>query len=578
MTEWQNSLSRRLEIENHARVAERRPNTSSSNASRASSRASSKMTIHSSKHGRQRRGERLISKLQLKRALKHGKRTLVRPGVYKYQHQGITFVYDETTRREITSYVSVLDIPFEAVTTTEHTTHARALANIRSNPISVTSHSVLLVDTSGSMRNSDVQGSRSRLSAVFLSIAEDFIKPRIKSKIAGSTDAISLIQMSESANIVFTHLPTDWHTYNKVLEMYKDGFLAAKGHCCYKPSLEVAQEILQPYDSASCQLCLVVFSDGRPSDCSVFKTSPNVASQKIVESVETMASGLGNRLTVRTIGIGSANEFTTLQQMADAATQYGSKGHLELPNFSSSGLRAAVSSISTELTESQLNASSNGPARVMRMQRENQNQIPALTEAVTSKDFGIHMLPNVKRRVYDHFSQTHFREVPLQHNDARGIAIRKKAFGEGSERFAFQFFEVGADGSSVVGEAMVAKTTRFVDQDKNFSKRFSMLQYHAQLLAEQFNSKLNSIPVIDCSRVEFLRSSIYEITKPDGSTMSAIVEPLLFNKWQKWNSNNGVSLISILCWWIQNCVGLSLNIVLFVSSGPKRARPRRKHV
>ena len=85
---------------------------------------------------------------------------------------------------------------------------------------------------------------------------------------------------------------------------------------------------------------------------------------------------------------------------------------------------------------------------------------------------------------YDHYSETKFREVPMQKQKARGVAIRKKAFGEGSERFAFQFFEIESDGATVVGDALVAKTTRFVDQDKNFAKRFSMLQYHAQLLAQ----------------------------------------------------------------------------------------------
>ena len=243
------------------------------------------------------------------------------------------------------------------------------------------------------MRNSDVQGTRSRLSSVFLSIAEDFIKPRIKSSMRGSWDAISLVQMGESATTVFTHLPTDWNTYNRVLEMYKDGVLAAKGHSCYQPSIQVAQDLLVPYDSASCQLCLVAFSDGRPSDHSVFKTSEEAAKQRIVEGVENMASILGNRLTIRTIGIGSADQFSALKELANAATKYGSKGQLELPNFSSSSLRAVVSSISTELTEGQLNTF-NVPNRIQRIQRENQREIPALREVVTRDEFDIFLLPN----------------------------------------------------------------------------------------------------------------------------------------------------------------------------------------
>ena len=139
----------------------------------------------------------------------------------------------------------------------------------------------------------------------------------------------------------------------------------------------------------------------------------------------------------------------------------------------------------------------------------------------------------------------------MQHADARGVAIRKTAFGEGTEHFAYQFFEVTGDGRSVVGDALVAKEPRFVvgqgellSSNMKSSARSCRLQGQAQKLAELFNSKLDAIPKLDpqTARVEFLACSVYTLKDAKaGISHSVLVEPRLFGKFQKWNSNNGVS-------------------------------------
>ena len=103
-------------------------------SSKATSRATTKMTIRSSKHGRQRRGVRQKSKRQLQRALKHGKRTKLRQGVTKHEHQGITFIYDYFKRREITSYVSALNMAYHDIRQSDYDAHVAAHATHRSNP------------------------------------------------------------------------------------------------------------------------------------------------------------------------------------------------------------------------------------------------------------------------------------------------------------------------------------------------------------------------------------------------------------------------------------------------------------
>jgi hypothetical protein len=277
-----------------------------------------------------------------------------------------------------------MDPPFYNLREQEKEIHFLARKDLK-RISACTSHSVLLIDTSGSMRNSDVQGCRSRLSAVMYSIAMDFVSRRIMSGVASSSDAISIILMGETPTLWIDAWPTDWRTYNVILKAYKSGWVHPHGHACFRPSIEMAEKILLRYDSSSCRLMLGVFSDGRPSDASVFRTSWKMGTQSICESIESMASRLGNRLAIHTIGMGSVSEFEMFQDICACALSYGCEASVELPSLSTSGLGAAVSSIASSLTETR----DESPRRVRRVTREKENTMPVLTEWVDTKEFSI---------------------------------------------------------------------------------------------------------------------------------------------------------------------------------------------
>jgi hypothetical protein len=140
----------------------------------------------------------------------------------------------------------------------------------------------------------------------------------------------------------------------------------------------------------------------------------------------------------------------------------------------------------------------------------------------------------------------------LQHPEAFGVAIKKRAFGEGQERLAFQFFEIAEDGRTVVGAPMVSKESRYIDDSSDgvlgdwkardkFAKRFCKMQHKARTAAQLFNEKLNSIDTLDPNtpRVSFLDCSVYYVTPPVGEEVATIVERRLEGKFSKWNNNNG---------------------------------------
>ena len=130
------------------------------------------VTVLSSAHGRQRRSERLISKRDLQAAVKYGERapSYTDKGELRwmYTFRGIVYITDETSRHEITSWplpafgfdVSLVDITQPMLKA--HRAAKRALGN----PASWTSHTVAVVDQSGSMRNTDVDGGATRSDAV----------------------------------------------------------------------------------------------------------------------------------------------------------------------------------------------------------------------------------------------------------------------------------------------------------------------------------------------------------------------------------------------------------------------------
>jgi hypothetical protein len=142
--------------------------------------------LESGVHGRERREERNIEKIDLQRAKRYGMKEPARFGRTKYTYGGIVFIYDPVENREVTSFESpdissavsgtkyskpiLLDTKVEVETENAKNLHKsmqRLLTNTREGKRNWTSHSVLIVDMSGSMRRDDVNGARCRSDGVW---------------------------------------------------------------------------------------------------------------------------------------------------------------------------------------------------------------------------------------------------------------------------------------------------------------------------------------------------------------------------------------------------------------------------
>ena len=579
-------------------VVKGKPSFSSSSSSSVADSQTSVTSYKETEHARLRRQQRGIDQKDLKAAIRYGTRRphiwghhhnhtkkqnhhhqqhhhhssrRNDPNVYRYSYNDIHYIVNDTTKEEITCYTTPITLEPVLITEQMEEMHLQAIQTIQEDLNSWTSHTVMVIDTSGSMRNSDMWGSRNRLQGVWMSIALDFVAQRLESGTGTSTDVISIITMGGGDHpepllpqILFREVPTTWVLYNEIVTMYNRQLSKPQGHGYFVPSLLVAEELLKRNTNASCAAALIFLSDGAPSDTGPMKH------QMILETVESLAQQFGRRLVFTAVGFGALDAFDTLQNMVDAAKDYGTIAELKLPGMTSSSLGVTFTSIATSLTSTQtemteLGGGSNSTSTIQRkvrdVCRESRKKASQPLAVISTEDFDIYHCSNVKRTVRieakDSFGRKYecYEAAELQHPNARFVAISKGAFGEGAERFAYRFYELADDGRTIVGVPMVAKESRMVsdavhtattskkDARKKFEDTFIMTQQIASRLAKRFNEHIQTNPRIhkNTPQISFLDCSVYELNDSVIGKYSVLVENRLDqNQWYKWNSNNGL--------------------------------------
>jgi hypothetical protein len=181
------------------------------------SKNTSLITILSSEHGRLRREQRDIDKRDLQKALKYGTHERAWGRRWKVDYDGITFITDSSMRREVTAYPSPLpNVPTDLNMEAEHEKTKRLL---HQKPELATSHTVIIVDNSGSMldKKNDIHLYRDSQNAAFSFTALEFVAEQILSNTAVNSDLVSLIKFSSQPSVEILREPINWTVYNKIL-------------------------------------------------------------------------------------------------------------------------------------------------------------------------------------------------------------------------------------------------------------------------------------------------------------------------------------------------------------------------
>ena len=210
-------------------------------------------------HDRERRVERQIEKITLQEARRYGMAEKSSKGRIKYTYAGHVFIYDPRQNRAITSWKidPNRSLPYggaggggagQSTTTTrkkkkkeptsgtrfykpiliqqseDHEnlevvlSHGSITEQVQTKKGQWTSHTVLVVDMSGSMRDDDVDGARCRADGVWTTLARDFVKGQLENKTCSVYDLVSVVVMRSTASVVIEYEPITYVLYNKLVK------------------------------------------------------------------------------------------------------------------------------------------------------------------------------------------------------------------------------------------------------------------------------------------------------------------------------------------------------------------------
>jgi len=470
----------------------------------------------SSLHGEQRRRERGIDRRDLQEAIRHGTAVFQPPprrpgremqGRWKITWNDIVYItdYDKTT--EITSWAIPLPLKEAPLSEGDLRKSKEMARRIRSGEQAITSHTILIVDQSGSMNTADVPGHRTRSRCVFYNIATEIISAPLLANMLSFTDVITIIQMRDEATIIVDAEPVSWQLYNVVVGLAAEAEATAhkksrrhrraRGNGNFIPALKLAFEVasnsVQRYGT-NIALLMFFLSDGRPSDHARLRICADSLSYLILDEMAVSVNRLPASLRPHFIfgSFGFANEYASdfwlLKSMAVEVACTGAVGIFR-HGVDSRSLRAALLHVSKLLTtkisrlssliqqrpmETQFAHGGRGRVRDDLIQAAGKTSVHDMGTATT--DFTqFEILRPVQRYALitkstppDKIEYKYWTKVPFMSPRATGIAKSETYLEKGAERVAFELREVDSFGS-VTSQPLVWKENLRSDAPFMFS-------------------------------------------------------------------------------------------------------------
>ncbi|CAK9072454.1 unnamed protein product [Durusdinium trenchii] len=500
-------------------------------ASSMESSVDSMVDFIQSQHGQLRQQQRRISSADLKAALQYGRRseTITPYGPnkgllrLKFEYRGMTHITD-IDGRQITCWAKGLAL--KRVETSqihrETMTHWRDHRQfLKENPRSISNHTIFIIDQSGSMKMSDVPGARNRSVAVFTEILLNLMETIVKPQACGGHDAITIMDMRDSTTILLDKEPYDLLTYNKIIDLLQSiEHSQPKGQGNFIPAFEKAHAVVSScLTHNSCNVNVVFLTDGRPSDQKrrlQFGLGDGLAqSTWVLEQVRSLVKAIARKLQDRGsftfVAFGAASSgkrsLEFLQHLAEAAKLEGCPSKAIDSETSTAALGSVLTTISTLATAhctSLTPGQSLYPKRLLaiddglplgqqleRYKRPNSRDFDVLSK---SND-GLSRIVYLKQR--DEHGKRVKNQKPFLDPLADGLAILKRPFAQGAERFAFIAREVRHSSNQLacrfVGDWLVAKQSNRLEKGKpitGFHVMYTKLQTTAARWAKKFNTRL----------------------------------------------------------------------------------------
>eukprot|EP00040_Diaphanoeca_grandis_P026536 m.148848 g.148848 ORF g.148848 m.148848 type:complete len:605 (-) comp30625_c0_seq2:373-2187(-) len=379
-------------------------------------------------------------------------------------------------------------------------------------PKTYRSHTILIIDFSGSMRTRDVSSGIdqriTRHNAVFDALNEGVFKPQILH--VTSKDVVTMVKLSDDATAVLDTVPFAEAAKRCGSPAFVDN-LFPKSHGRYLPALDMLGEALRETTS----LCtnVLFFSDGTPSDSpppGKGVSAVQKVRKMIVEKTHAVCQQCqAKAFSFHTVGFG-LDDFSTLKEMAAAVPLKQGKFHHSKLDLHA--LTSTLSSFSTSVSHSITNSS--GPHR------------PLVQVQVTKHcdDW----IPHEDVRAW--FAEASLDAKLEKHPKHWCVRVSKDPFDRGGLRNVFNLRFKGAD-----VEWVAKRDKHVVSSQKNnieFHRKHMATQGVAKAWADKFSGF--GIRIGHPTKIKFLDCWLMQLE--DGFVF---VEQKLQGEYTKWNSNNG---------------------------------------
>ena len=320
------------------------------------------------------------------------------------------------------------------------------------------SHSILVVDHSGSMRTEDALDPKTgkcitRRTAVFDALQTDFIIPQ--KKVCTPKCLLTLVTLGEKSDV----LPKIPFSQCAQQLAYWEDRSDCRGEGNYLPAITVLKHLLEASSQESHSVNVLFFSDGIPSDTPPKGPGKNSKKlqTKLVDSLKAAFQpylGPGDdRLSFKAIGFGNA-DFATLIAMQEVVlpglsdrAANGHSGAAKVANvvtaLTTTALKTSLAEFSSQVTESRLVGSS--AVRAADPHRRRERPFELLPEDTPIDDITWAKFKNVKA-----FSAPAGLTNPIWedkkndegHNQFQ-VEVSSNPFGRGGERNVFHMRVLG---------------------------------------------------------------------------------------------------------------------------------------
>lgn len=304
-------------------------------------------SVVSTQHGRLRRQQRNISKKDWKKALQKGKRQQQPNGRWKIELDNRTYILSADQKHEVTCYENTTPEPIHiSKNMIKRRNKAKYLLNQPGSSFCPTSHTILLVDVSGSMSTQDLPLHPCRRSAAYNLAVTCLVGATLQKGSVNERNVLSLIEFDRNPRQIIVREPITWVLYNQLLKQQRDYQLKSStsqrrecemkldetyGDSHYLPALEQVEQLLRQEEETNnkCALSLVFLSDGKPTDgmeLAMVTASPKTEYElrtRLRQQMRRLAERYCHSLSLSMVGIGAKdNDFSLLESMVNASKPY----------------------------------------------------------------------------------------------------------------------------------------------------------------------------------------------------------------------------------------------------------------